>query len=378
MSPPGPRNSRRESSDRASSVKRRGAGRLSPYEVRHIFEAMPALARGDAERLLRFVAEAESFGGDHPFEGEFLTQLGGLVPADWVSYAESPPWPAQEGPTLVFYRPGDQHQPIDHIDHEVGRLQLTDDPIMLRIQEGSVAALKLSDFWTRRDLHRTRLYHLLMKPFGVEDSLGLLLPISPTSRPKMFGLNRGGRGFSERDRDVLDLLSPQLARLYRADEARRRLHAVLALHESSRAAVVLLGPDERVLFASTAARELLERYFGTNGGRLPEQVMSWLGRWRPANGVDPLQIEDGNRTLVVERVDDALLLSEGRPMPRLTPREREILDLVAEGRTNAEIAERLWVSPLTVRKHLENIYAKLGVHTRMAAAAFVANRQSQP
>jgi DNA-binding NarL/FixJ family response regulator len=34
----------------------------------------------------------------------------------------------------------------------------------------------------------------------------------------------------------------------------------------------------------------------------------------------------------------------------------------AEGGTNAEIAERLWVSPVTVRKHLENVYAKLGVH----------------
>jgi len=63
------------------------------------------------------------------------------------------------------------------------------------------------------------------------------------------------------------------------------------------------------------------------------------------------------------------------PAPaRLTPREREIMDLVAEGRTNAEIAERLWVSPATVRKHLENVYAKLGVHTRTAAAALVGGR----
>ena len=74
---------------------------------------------------------------------------------------------------------------------------------------------------------------------------------------------------------------------------------------------------------------------------------------------------------MVELVDGALLLEEQQHLPRLTPREREILDLVAEGRTNAEIAERLWVSPLTVRKHLENVYAKLGVHTRTAAAALV-------
>jgi DNA-binding CsgD family transcriptional regulator len=62
-------------------------------------------------------------------------------------------------------------------------------------------------------------------------------------------------------------------------------------------------------------------------------------------------------------------------MPRLTRRESEILELVAEGRTNGEIAERFWVSPLTVRKHLENVYAKLGVHTRTAAAAFVRDRR---
>ncbi len=51
----------------------------------------------------------------------------------------------------------------------------------------------------------------------------------------------------------------------------------------------------------------------------------------------------------------------------LTPREREILSLVGEGNTNAEIGERLSISSGTVRRHLENAYAKLGVHTRTAA-----------
>jgi DNA-binding CsgD family transcriptional regulator len=51
----------------------------------------------------------------------------------------------------------------------------------------------------------------------------------------------------------------------------------------------------------------------------------------------------------------------------LTPRESEILDLVAEGKTNPEIAEILGIAPTTVRRHLENVYAKLGVHTRTAA-----------
>jgi DNA-binding CsgD family transcriptional regulator len=54
---------------------------------------------------------------------------------------------------------------------------------------------------------------------------------------------------------------------------------------------------------------------------------------------------------------------------RLTPRERQILGRVAEGRTNAEIAWHLGISPETVRKHLENAYDKLGVHTRTGAVA---------
>lgn len=52
----------------------------------------------------------------------------------------------------------------------------------------------------------------------------------------------------------------------------------------------------------------------------------------------------------------------------LTAREREILRLVREGKTNTEIAGVLWVSPSTVKKHLENVYEKLGVASRAAAA----------
>jgi DNA-binding CsgD family transcriptional regulator len=55
----------------------------------------------------------------------------------------------------------------------------------------------------------------------------------------------------------------------------------------------------------------------------------------------------------------------------LTPREREILELVAEGRQNAEVARILWISAGTVRRHLENAYRKLGVHTRTAAVATI-------
>jgi len=55
----------------------------------------------------------------------------------------------------------------------------------------------------------------------------------------------------------------------------------------------------------------------------------------------------------------------------LTPREYEIMSLVGSGNTNQEIARILWVSPNTVRKHLENVFEKLGVSNRTAAAARV-------
>ena len=54
---------------------------------------------------------------------------------------------------------------------------------------------------------------------------------------------------------------------------------------------------------------------------------------------------------------------------RLSPRERVVLTRAAAGETNAAIAVALFVSPGTVRKHLEHIYDKLGVRTRTEAAA---------
>ena len=51
----------------------------------------------------------------------------------------------------------------------------------------------------------------------------------------------------------------------------------------------------------------------------------------------------------------------------LTPREREVLDWVAAGKTNRDIAAIVGASPRTVEKHLERIYEKLGVETRTAA-----------
>jgi DNA-binding NarL/FixJ family response regulator len=55
------------------------------------------------------------------------------------------------------------------------------------------------------------------------------------------------------------------------------------------------------------------------------------------------------------------------PFPELTPREREVLDLVAAGRANADIARSLFLSPKTVRNIVSNVFAKLHVADRAEA-----------
>jgi DNA-binding NarL/FixJ family response regulator len=58
----------------------------------------------------------------------------------------------------------------------------------------------------------------------------------------------------------------------------------------------------------------------------------------------------------------------------LTQKELEILELVAEGLKNPEIAKRLWLSPETVKTHLSSIYRKLGVNSRTAATRAALDR----
>jgi len=74
-------------------------------------------------------------------------------------------------------------------------------------------------------------------------------------------------------------------------------------------------------------------------------------------------------TLLRPHLHQAYLDAERRrhPVPRLTPRQKNLLRLVAAGHTNTQIARRLGISEGTVRTHLENIYERLSVSSRTAA-----------
>lgn len=60
---------------------------------------------------------------------------------------------------------------------------------------------------------------------------------------------------------------------------------------------------------------------------------------------------------------------QAHPFPDLTDRERDVLALIARGYTNATIAERLFISPKTVRNHVSNVFSKLQVTDRAQAVA---------
>lgn len=73
---------------------------------------------------------------------------------------------------------------------------------------------------------------------------------------------------------------------------------------------------------------------------------------------------------VLDILADAETEADGGGAKALTPRERQILHLIAEGRTNAEIGERLCISAKTVDNHRTKLMAKLGVHSVAQLLAF--------
>jgi PAS domain S-box-containing protein len=80
--------------------------------------------------------------------------------------------------------------------------------------------------------------------------------------------------------------------------------------------------------------------------------------------------------VIAERVEGLSLTPEARDdrLDVLTPREREVLQLLTEGLDGAGIAERLFLSQATVRNHIQHILAKLGVHSRVEAVAYALRR----
>ncbi|MDX6413546.1 MAG: hypothetical protein QOH23_956 [Gaiellaceae bacterium] len=232
---------------------------------------MARLAESDYRKALDALCAAGDVDGPQPFPQPVLHALRELVPCDVVTFHDS----GATGERVLVYT-GD---PVAAVTREIraARRRLEhEDPV--RRAEG---ARRLDDVVSPREFRRREFYVDVHRPLGIEYMLWLY--VDPASDARL-EFDRAERNFSERDRNVLDLLRPHLGQFVRA--ARRR------------------APP------SAASKSL-------------------------------------------------------------TPREREVLSHVADGRTNDEIAHLLGISSQTVRKHLENAYEKLDVHTRTGAVAAV-------
>jgi DNA-binding NarL/FixJ family response regulator len=73
------------------------------------------------------------------------------------------------------------------------------------------------------------------------------------------------------------------------------------------------------------------------------------------------RVSEGGSALDPEVVATLLATRRQDPLSRLTPRERDVLELMAEGRTNVGIARRLWLTERTVETHISSIIRKLGL-----------------
>jgi DNA-binding NarL/FixJ family response regulator len=78
---------------------------------------------------------------------------------------------------------------------------------------------------------------------------------------------------------------------------------------------------------------------------------------------------------VMERVRSASLRKADDPLDALTEQEHKILALIAEGKTNKEIADEVYLSDKTVKNYVSNILSKLNLRRRSEAAAFIARRE---
>lgn len=62
----------------------------------------------------------------------------------------------------------------------------------------------------------------------------------------------------------------------------------------------------------------------------------------------------------------------------MTQREKEVIELIAAGHSNKEIAQKLFISPHTIKSHVHNILEKLSFHSRLQIAKYAHDKVSSP
>lgn len=128
-------------------------------------------------------------------------------------------------------------------------------------------------------------------------------------------------------------------------------------------------PDEEAVFASIVAGASGYLLKQVPGQTLIEAVEAVA---RGTSLLDPAVTEK-----VLERIRKMRMGAADEQLSQLSEKEQQILTLIAEGRTNKEIGEIVFLSEKTVRNYVSSILSKLNLTRRSAAAAFMATRLSK-
>ena len=177
----------------------------------------------------------------------------------------------------------------------------------------------------------------------------------------------------DEDRDSRGVIAHALSRLGRPVIEAASGEKALEVAERARPAMAIIEP----LLPATSGYEVCRALKEWYGRDLPVIFVS-AQRTHPADLVAGLMI--GADDYVVKPIHSDELLARARRLLEpsrstgglrapLTPREQEVMTLMADGLSHAEIAERLVITSRTVAKHVERILTKLGVHTRAQAVA---------
>jgi DNA-binding response OmpR family regulator/DNA-binding CsgD family transcriptional regulator len=182
--------------------------------------------------------------------------------------------------------------------------------------------------------------------------------------------------------------------------AREKRQARSALDAFGFASITVRVSDGKLMWQTPLARDLLLRYYGTEAPATPTPVLNWLRRHvsEAALLTEPprLSVEIGPKRLtfrlhqqigdsegggdwliIMQEVSDESVIEAIALSFKLTRKEAEVLYWVVKGKINRDIGDILGSSPMTVKKHLEHVFAKLGVETRTAAAGMAMSRIRQ-
>lgn len=191
-----------------------------------------------------------------------------------------------------------------------------------------------------------------------------------------------------RPSEVLARIATHVRRARQTQQAR----SVLDAH--GQACVSMRPEDGELLWQTPLAHALLLKYGGTDNTALISRIYTWLkdvlASTRPSSPLEISGVEsrmtcsvhsrtdEGDYLLIFREENDTATTRALAEAFELTQREAEVLYWVLHGKTNRDIGDILGISHRTINKHTENLFAKLGVETRTAAAAVAMRRLQAP